>query len=99
MRQRLHQKFLRYCEVERRLSPHTVVAYRSDFLQFLEVLRAQSRWGLVSQDVLGTFSVANVRLYQYAMVEDGASRATMQRRLVSRQIVLSLKSFHSRPLP
>jgi integrase/recombinase XerC len=69
--------------VERRLSPQTVVAYRSDFLQFLEALRAQSRWGLVSQDALGTFSVANLRLYQYAMVEDGASRATIQRRLVS----------------
>src|SRR5689334_15686389 len=63
----LHQKFLRYCEVERRLSPQTVVAYRSDFVQFLEALRAQSRWGLVSQDAVGTFSVAHVRLYQYAM--------------------------------
>jgi integrase/recombinase XerC len=79
----LHQKFLRYCEVERRLSPQTVVAYRSDFVQFLEALRAQSRWGLVSQDAVGTFSVAHVRLYQYAMVEDAASRATIQRRLVS----------------
>jgi hypothetical protein len=44
----LHQKFLRYCEGERRLSPQTVVAYRSDFLQFVEALRAQSRWGLIS---------------------------------------------------
>jgi integrase/recombinase XerC len=79
----LHQKFLRYCEVERRLSPQTVVAYRSDFVQFLEALRAQSRWGLVSQDAVGAFSVAHVRLYQYAMVEDAASRATIQRRLVS----------------
>ncbi len=79
----LHQKFLRYCEVERRLSPQTVVAYRSDFVQFVEALRAQSRWGVVSQDAVGTLSVANVRLYQYAMVEDGASRATIQRRLVS----------------
>jgi hypothetical protein len=27
----LHQKFLRYCEGERRLSPQTVVAYRVIF--------------------------------------------------------------------
>jgi site-specific recombinase XerD len=79
----LHQKFLRYCEGERRLSPQTVVAYRSDFLQFVEALRAQSRWGLMRQDVVGTLSLANVRLYQYAMAEQGASRATVQRRLVS----------------
>ncbi len=79
----LHQKFLRYCEGERRLSPQTVVAYRSDFSQFVEALRAQSRWGLMSQDVVGTLSLANVRLYQYAMAEQGASRATVQRRLVS----------------
>src|SRR2546425_1109068 len=45
VRQRLHQKFLRYCEVERRLSPQTVVAYRSDFLQFLRCYR-RSRDGV-----------------------------------------------------
>lgn len=79
----LHQKFLRYCEGERRLSPQTVVAYRRDFSQFVEALRAQSRWGLMSQDVVGTLSLANVRPYQYAMAEQAASRATVQRRLVS----------------
>jgi hypothetical protein len=67
----LHQKFLRYCEGERRLSPQTVVAYRSDFSQFVEALRAQSRWGLMSKDVVGTLSIANVRLYQYAMAGQG----------------------------
>jgi site-specific recombinase XerC len=37
----------------------------------------------MSQDVVGTLSIANVRLYQYAMAGQGASRATVQRRLVS----------------
>src|SRR3989449_5516678 len=32
----VHQKFLLYCEVERRLSPETVTSYRSDFRQFTE---------------------------------------------------------------
>ncbi len=79
----LHQKFLQYCEVERRLSAQTVIAYRSDFEQFLEALRQQGRWGLVSQNALVTLSAANIRAFQYAMVEDGCSRATLQRRLVS----------------
>src|SRR5262249_7607382 len=57
----LHQKFLLYCEVERRLSPQTVTSYRSDFRQFTEFLRSRSRWGLVSQDVLGALSMGNVR--------------------------------------
>ena len=79
----LHQQFLQYCEVERRLAAQTVTAYRSDFRQFVEFLRSRSRWGLVSQDGLGTFSVANVRDYQYYMAEQGWSTATVQRRLVS----------------
>lgn len=79
----LHQKFLLYCEVERRLSPQTVTSYRSDFRQFTEFLRSQSRWGLVSQDVLGALSMGNVRDYQYYMAEQGWSTATVQRRLVS----------------
>jgi integrase/recombinase XerC len=79
----LHQKFLLYCEVERRLSPQTVTSYRSDFRQFTEFLRGQSRWGLVSQDVLGALSMGNVRDYQYYMAEQGWSTATVQRRLVS----------------
>jgi site-specific recombinase XerD len=79
----LHQKFLLYCEVERRLSPQTVTSYRSDFRQFTEFLRGQSRWGLVSQDVLGALSMGNVRDYQYYMAEQRWSPATVQRRLVS----------------
>jgi site-specific recombinase XerD len=41
----LHQQFLQYCEVERRMAAQTVTAYRSDFLQFIEFLRQRSRWG------------------------------------------------------
>src|SRR5574337_368552 len=47
----LHLKFLQYCEVERRLALQTIVAYRSDFAQFLEFLREGGRWGLASQDI------------------------------------------------
>ena len=77
----LHQQFLRYCEVERRLAAQTILAYRSDFLQFLEFLFGQSRWGLVLQDNVKTFSVANVRNYLEYMAQCGWSPATVRRRL------------------
>jgi len=35
----LHQRFLQHCAVEKRLRPHTIAAYRSDFIQFLAFLR------------------------------------------------------------
>ncbi len=78
----LHLKFLQYCEVERRLALQTIVAYRSDFVQFLEFLREGGRWGLVSQDTLGAFSAATIRDYQYYMAAHGWSTATIRRRLV-----------------
>jgi len=77
----LHQKFLLHCEVEKRLSPQTVVAYRSDFNQFLEFLRERGRWGLASQDNLPAFITANVRDYQYHMTAMQWRTNTVRRRL------------------
>ena len=78
----LHQKFLLYCEVERQLSPQTIVSYRSDFEQFKEALRGHGRFGLARQDTVATFSVDAVRDYQYDMVARRWSRATCRRRLI-----------------
>src|SRR5215813_8514152 len=78
----LHQKFLLHCEVERQLSPQTIVSYRSDFEQFKESLRTHGRFGLAKQDTVATFSVEAVRDYQYDMVARGWSRATCRRRLI-----------------
>src|SRR6266849_10560049 len=60
----LHQKFLLYCEVEKRLSAATIRAYRSDFEQFMTCLRERGRYGLASQDRITAVSVANIRVYQ-----------------------------------
>ncbi len=79
----LHQRFLQYCEVERRLAAQTVVSYRSDFLQFIEFLRQHFRWGMLGQDTVGTFSAPNVRDYQYHMAQQGWTTTTVHRRLVS----------------
>jgi integrase/recombinase XerD len=78
----LHQKFLRYCEVERQLAEQTIVAYRSDFVQFLESLHVHRRFGLARQDTLATLSVEAIRDYQYDMVALGWSRGTCRRRLI-----------------
>jgi site-specific recombinase XerD len=78
----LHQKFLRYCEVERQLAQQTIVGYRSDFAQFMESMRQHGRFGLARQDTLATFSVEAVRDYQYDMVARGWSRATCRRRII-----------------
>jgi site-specific recombinase XerD len=78
----LHQKFLLHCEVERQLSPQTIVSYRSDFEQFKESLRTHGRFGLARQDAVATFSVQAVRDYQYDMVARGWGRATCRRRLI-----------------
>jgi integrase/recombinase XerC len=77
------QKFLQSCEVERRMATQTVTAYRSDFLQLIEFLRQQSRWGLVKDDTLATFTLATVREFQYYMAEQGWSTATVRRHLIS----------------
>lgn len=79
----LHQQYLRYLEVERRMAQQTITSYRSDFIQFLEFLKTEGRWGLASQDRLATFNLKNVRDYQYHMAADDFSVATVQRRLVS----------------
>src|SRR5262244_951292 len=78
----LHQKFLLYCEVERQLSPQTIVSYRSDFEQFKESLREHGLLGLARQDTVATFSVDAVRHFQYDMVARRWSRATCRRRLI-----------------
>jgi integrase/recombinase XerC len=79
----LHQHYLRYLEVERRMAALTITSYRSDFHQFLHFLTTKGRWGLASQDRLATFAIENVRDYQHHMAAQDFSDATIQRRLVA----------------
>jgi hypothetical protein len=75
----LHRKFLRHCEVEKRLAPQTITAYRSDFAQFLAYLldARPSR-----QDSLRTFTTAGHRDYQRHMAARRWRTNTIRRRLV-----------------
>lgn len=77
----LHREFLRHCEVEKRLAPQTITAYRSDFAQFLGYLLA-GRKGLSRQDSLRTFTTAGLRDYQRHMATQRWRTNTLRRRLV-----------------
>ena len=77
----LHREFLRHCEVEKRLAPQTIAAYRSDFTQFLAYL-LEGRPGRGRPDTLRTFTTAGLRDYQRYMAIQEWRMNTLRRRLV-----------------
>ena len=77
----LHREFLRHCEVEKRLAPQTITAYRSDFAQFLGYL-LDGREGPSRRDSLRTFTTARLRDYQRHMATQRWRTNTLRRRLV-----------------
>lgn len=79
----LHQKFLKYLEVEKGVSPQTLISYGSDFKMFKAYLEDHGKWGLASQDRVATFTADNVRGWLHDMAAEGRSRSTVYRRLVS----------------
>jgi site-specific recombinase XerD len=86
----LHQRFLQHCAVEKRLRPHTIAAYRSDFIQFLAFLRRRARTlspqgrgqGEGLAPGLRTFTTTVIRDYQEHMATKTWSINTVRRRLV-----------------
>jgi site-specific recombinase XerD len=77
----LHCEFLRHCEVEKRLAPQTITAYRSDFAQFLGYL-LDGRPGPAHRDGLRAFTTAGLRDYQRHMATHQWRTNTLRRRLV-----------------
>jgi site-specific recombinase XerD len=87
----LHQRFLQHCAVEKRLRPHTIAAYRSDFIQFLAFLRRRRSRTLSPRGRgqgeglapgLRTFTTTAIRDYQEHMATKTWSINTVRRRLV-----------------
>ncbi|MDO8475636.1 MAG: tyrosine-type recombinase/integrase [Candidatus Rokubacteria bacterium] len=77
----LHREFLRHCEVEKRLAPQTITAYRSDFAQFLGYL-LDGRPGPARRDSLRACTTAGLRDYQRHMATQRWRTNTLRRRLV-----------------
>jgi len=77
------ERFLEYIQYEKRYSPHTVTAYRTDLDQFFDFLSAQY---LVS-DIKGV-DHSMIRSWLVVMMEKGDSPRTVNRKLTS------LKSFY-----
>jgi len=78
----LHRRFLQHCAVEKRLRPHTIASYRSDFIQFLDFLRRRRQRRANDDGGLRAFTTALIRDYQAHMATKGWSINTVRRRLV-----------------
>ena len=74
--------FLLYMERERRASPATVDAYRSDLAQFLRFLTVH-RGGEPGLADLGALSLPEFRLWLAGLAADGAAASTRARKLAA----------------
>jgi integrase/recombinase XerC len=83
----LIKKYLHYLKVEKNASPHTVLSYRIDLMQFSSYLARQSA-GQAS-DTIDVKSVdrSSIRMWLGRLSADGLNRSTIARK------VASLRSF------
>lgn len=73
-------QFLRFLQVEKNVSPHTIAAYKSDAEQFLAFLRRL--YGREEPD-LRRVTPSVIRVYLAELQQHGQSRATIARRMAS----------------
>lgn len=71
-------KFLRYLQVERNYSGHTLIAYQTDLDQFLTFLEAEQH-SLLIQDV----SLSDLRGYLAMLFSSGLSKKSISRKVAS----------------
>ena len=76
------EKFLRYLEVEKRYSPHTIAAYRTDLSQFLAYCADHQQ---CPEEELETAHVDRlaIRLWLGDLAENGISRSSVTRKVAS----------------
>jgi integrase/recombinase XerC len=77
------QRFLAYLQYEKRYSPHTVTAYRTDLDQFFEYLHLQ-----YNTDDIQSVTHLMIRSWLVEMMENGISARSITRKLTT------LKSFY-----
>ncbi|MCA1802574.1 MAG: tyrosine recombinase XerC [Rhodothermaceae bacterium] len=83
----LIKKYLHYLKVEKNASPHTVLSYKTDLMQFSSYLVHQS--SAPSSDVIDVNTVdrSSIRMWLGRLSADGLNRSTIARK------VASLRSF------
>lgn len=89
--------FLDYLELEKKYSPHTVMAYRKDLEQFSEFIEAE--FGLVH---LKEINYSMIRSWIVSLVQEGVSNRTINRKLSSLKsyykFLLKTKQIEENPL-
>ena len=78
--------FLHYLEFEKRYSPHTLEAYRSDLMQFQDFLEAEE--GLVRETAFSEADATLVRAWLMKLMESGISARSVNRKITA------LKAFY-----
>jgi len=71
------QAFLDYLQFEKRYSPHTLTAYRTDLLQFNEYLARLYECSAISAEAV------MVRSWMMTLIEGGCSKRSLNRKLTS----------------
>ncbi|CAN5323018.1 tyrosine recombinase XerC [soil metagenome] len=78
-------KFLRYLEIERNSSRHTIISYRTDIDQFLDYLKDENN--LADDPTINNLTRLDIRMWLGELSEQGLARSTIARK------VASLRSF------
>ncbi len=78
-------KFLRYLEIERNSSHHTIISYRTDLEQFLDFLKDENN--LADYATINNLTRLDIRMWLGELSEQGLAKSTIARK------VASLRSF------
>jgi integrase/recombinase XerC len=74
-------KFLRYLEIERNSSPHTLISYRTDLDQFIEFITSENN--LTGSPDISKITRLDIRMWLGELSEQGVARSTIARKVAS----------------
>lgn len=83
----LIKKYLHYLKVEKNASPHTVLSYKTDLMQFNAYMARQSAVAATDAIDVKTVDRSSIRMWLGRLSADGLNRSTIARK------VASLRSF------
>lgn len=74
-------KFLRYLQIERNSSPHTIISYRTDLEQFIEFQTSERN--LTHEPDINKITRLDIRMWLGELSERGLARSTIARKVAS----------------